>query len=196
MIHVDPVPEPAAFDADVRQVGNAWLGKHPTGQPPSLWRDFSAALAEGFHDLCGYGAMYEPRGTIDHFISIKEARCLAYEWNNYRYASQWINSSKQQGRSGACRVLDPYEVQHDWFEVLLPSLQMTVTDRIPSDLRARAEYTLDRLHLRDDERILRQRQHWMKEYEKTGDIGILERNAPLLARAVLKRQRPATPAGR
>jgi len=145
------------------------------------------ALADGFNELCGYGAMYEPSGTVDHFISIKEARCFAYEWENYRFASQWLNSSKQTRRPNQPAVLDPYEVQDGWFEISLPDLQLMVSDQIPPEFRARAEYTLERLHLRNDERILRQRRHWMAEYERSGDIGILDRNAPLLARAVRKR---------
>lgn len=188
MIHVDPVLEPARFDAEVRQPGNAWLLANPTGQPPSRWRGFSGALAAGFHELCGYAAMHDPNGTVDHFISQREARCLAYEWSNYRYASHWMNGSKSYRRVNELQILDPYEVQDGWFEILLPSLQMTVTDKVPPALRARAEHTLRRLHLRDHEQMLRWRRSWMELFELTGDIRILERRAPLLAQAVLKQQ--------
>ena len=183
MIRVDRVPEPAGFDSEVRQRGNTWLQGHSTGRPLSLWSKFRDALASGFNWLCGYAAMYEPVGTVDHFIPISKERSLAYEWSNYRYASSWINSRKQ-----GFIVLDPYEVQNDWFEIHLPSLQLIITDKIPPALRESAKNTLTVLGLRDDERIIRQRRHWMIEYEQTGDIGILERNAPLLARAVIKRQ--------
>ncbi|MDF5714231.1 MAG: hypothetical protein PUP93_10125 [Rhizonema sp. NSF051] len=38
--------------------------------------------------------MYEPVGTVEHYLSRENYRNLAYEWNNLRFASAWINSSK------------------------------------------------------------------------------------------------------
>lgn len=122
-------------------------------------------------------------GTVDHFVSIKENRGLAYEWSNYRYASGWINSRKQALRSG--EVLDPFHVGDDWFELLLPSLQLRVSERCPPKQRALAENTLVALGLRDDERVLRYRREWLVEYERGEiDLDYLARKAPLLARAV------------
>ena len=69
--------------------------------------------------------------------------------------SQWINASK--GKTPADKLLDPYQVQDGWFEILLPSLQLRVSNKVPYDLRERAEYVLEHLHLCDDERVLRQR---------------------------------------
>jgi len=126
--------------------------------------------------------MFEPVGTVDHFLSCREHRDLAYEWNNYRFASQWINSSKQ---SADDQVLDPFNVEDDWFEILLPSLQLVVTNSVPPEHRERAEYTLSRLHLRDDERVIRQRAEWYRMYRE-GELSLegLRRKAPLIARAV------------
>ena len=191
MIHVAPVPEPPGFDAEVRQKGNAWLLQSREGTPPAYWTAFAPHLAAGFNDRCGYGAMYEPKGTVDHYIGQSECRCFIYEWRNYRFCSGWMNSSKSTGSSGGLRVLDPFEVQDGWFEIILPSLQLRVTEKVPDELRERAKYTLSCLHLCDDERVVRQRRHWMEEYERTGDIGVLERHAPLLARAVEKQTKVA-----
>lgn len=52
---------------------------------------------------CGYSAMFEPVGTVDHFVSVDEDMQLAYDWGNYRYASGWINSSKQMQRGSSIR---------------------------------------------------------------------------------------------
>ena len=190
MIHFDPVPEPPEFDRNARQPGQIWLADHPdASRPRDYWSPFKIQLAEGFHHLCGYSAMYEPVGTVDHYRSVKTHRALAYEWENYRFAAGWINSSKQNAEA----VLDPFEVEDDWFEILLPSLQLVVTPAVPAQKRAQAEYTLERLHLQNDERVIRQREAWYRWYqEKKLSIEGLEEVAPLLARAIRKHQHLTT----
>lgn len=191
MIPVDKsrLGEPAEFDSRCRQKGLVWLAAHPkatrakNARPKSFWNEFRAQLALAFGDLCAYSAMYEPVGTVDHFIPVDTDETLAYEWSNYRFASGWINSSKQ----AAGTILDPLDVQENWFEILLPSLQLVVTNRIPNELRAAAEETLERLHLRNDERVLRQRRRWYRQYLE-GKLALegLRENAPLIAFAVEK----------
>jgi hypothetical protein len=128
--------------------------------------------------------MYEPVGTVDHFASFRNAPKLAYEWDNYRYASGWINSSKQNADD---RVLDPFQVGDEWFEILLPSLQLVLTDKVPAEHRARAEYSLKHLHLQDDERVLRQRREWYRMYQDEElNLSGLRKKAPLIARAIEK----------
>jgi hypothetical protein len=186
VINVSPPQKPPDFDDKVRKPGNAWLAAHPTGRPSPYWSKCKSALADGFRDLCAYSAMYESVGTVDHFHPVDTHRHLAYEWSNYRFASGWINSSKL-----AKVVLDPFEVEDGWFEILLPSLQLVISDDIPPEKRQLAEYTLgDKgLHLRDDERVIRQRQKWYNLYLNEGlPIEILEQMAPLIARAIRKQQ--------
>ncbi len=188
MIRFNPPPEPAEFDQKGRQIGNAWLAKNPDPKkrPRDYWSPFKSHLADGFANLCGYSAMYEPVGTVDHYLCCENHRHLAYEWSNYRYASGWLNSSK---RTLDEQVLDPFQVGDDWFEILLPSLQLVLTDAVPPHERDRAAFTLERLHLRDDERILRQRQVWYQLY-MDGELTLagLERKAPLIARAIRRQQ--------
>jgi hypothetical protein len=94
------------------------------------------------------------------------------------------------------RVLDPYEVQDGWFEILLPSLQLVVTSTILPVFRERAEYTLERLHLRDDERVLRQRRAWHQMYcEGILSLEGLRKTAPLIARAIEKSESKSTEQG-
>jgi hypothetical protein len=187
VIHFDPVPEPPDFDVEARQRGNAWLREHPDAKRPrDFWSPFKRHLAEGFRQLCGYSVMYEPVGTIDHFLSWQQHPEQAYEWSNFRFVSGWINSSKQGIDD---RVLDPFLVENGWFKILLPSLQLVMTDAIPAEEGARAEFTLRRLHLRDDERIIRQRQVWYQSY-LDGKVTLegLEQFAPLIAHAVQQQQ--------
>lgn len=185
MIKVEPVQEPHDFDAKARKPGHAWLAKNKnTGRPRDYWSPFKFKLADGFGQRCGYSAMFEPVGSVDHFVSCKNNMALAYEWNNYPYSQEWLNKSKQTADRA---VLDPYEVEDGWFEIHLPSLQLHATTKIPPSHRARAEYTLVRLHLRDDERVLRQRREWYRMYQE-GELDLtgLRKKAPLIAAAVDK----------
>lgn len=184
MIHVQRVPEPARFESDARQPGTVWLAANPEeGRPIDLWTPFKGYLRDGFGSLCGYAAMLDPTGgTVDHYLSLRNHRHLAYEWSNYRFASSTMNSIKRNADEA---VLDPYEVEGGWFEILLPSLQMRVTALVPPQHRQRAEATLARLRLRDDERMIQWRRSWYEMYE-AGELSLegLERVAPLIAAAV------------
>ncbi|MCP1509294.1 hypothetical protein J2Y83_005268 [Pseudomonas marginalis] len=183
---LNPIPEPEKFDEKCRKPGDLWLKANPTAERPrDLWSPFRHALADGFDDRCGYAAMYIPSGTVDHGISFNEDPLLAYEWSNYRFIDGWINSSKS--KQVAADLLDPFEVQEGWFEISLPSLQLVLTDAVPAEFRARAENTLKKLPLRDDERILRPRRKWLSLYEKTGNLDMLREMAPLIAAAVEKK---------
>jgi hypothetical protein len=182
MIRFDPVQKPLGF-GDAAQRGSTWVAHNPNAaRPKDLWSPFKSFLAAGFRNLCGYSVMYEPVGTVDHFVSWHEDKARAYDWSNYRYASAWINSSKRSVGSG--EILDPFEVGDDWFEILLPSLQLVVSDGIPDGCRKRAEFALQRLHLRDDERVLRQRREWYRMYQE-GELTLegLRKKAPLIAKA-------------
>ncbi len=133
MIHFKRFPEPPAFDENVRRPGNQWLENHPdVKRPRDFWSIFKTDLAEGFRNLCAYTVIHEPVGTVDHFISFNNDKRLAYEWDNYRFASGWVNSSKKTADD---LILDPFEVGDDWFEIHLPSLQMRLTDNIPEEHR-------------------------------------------------------------
>lgn len=193
MIEIDRqrLAEPADFDAQCRQKGLQWLAAHPKAtrkaktRPRDYWSPFKPQLADAFCDLCAYGAMYEPVGTVDHFEPVDANEARAYDWDNYRFASAWINSSKNKRTA----VLDPLWVQQGWFEVLLPSLQLVmVHKKVPAHLQALAEQTLTDLHLRDDERVVRQRRAWLRRYEE-GKLTLdrLWEVAPLIAAAVENR---------
>lgn len=185
-----PIPEPDGFDEDCREAGNDWLAKHPDCKRPcDFWSPFRHALADGFSNRCGYGAMWISSGTVDHFVSVKADKALAYEWSNYRYVEGWINSSKN--KRDEAEILDPFEVQDGWFEIVLPSLQLVLSDSIPAAYRQRAENTLKWLHLRDDERIMRQRRSWYELYQGGLPIERLREKAPLIAAAIDKQSAAA-----
>jgi hypothetical protein len=96
VIPFNPPPEPPDFNEKVRQRGNAWLAKNPDPKKGTrdYWSPFKSNLADGFNNLCAYSVMYEPVGTVEHYLSRENYRNLTYEWSNLRFASAWINSTK------------------------------------------------------------------------------------------------------
>ncbi len=186
----NPIPEPDDFEEQCRKKGAEWLKLNPDAKRPrDLWSPFRLDLAEGFGDRCAFGAMWIGSGTVDHCVSYNEDPDQAYEWNNYRYVDGWLNSSKQKRR--AADLLDPFEVEPGWFEVILPSLQLRLTDAVPKRYRRRAQNMLDLLPLRDDERIVRQRRAWYEAYQEGMPLALLEKKAPLIAAAVRKAEAAA-----
>lgn len=183
MIHFDSVPEPPDFDREVRQKGEDWLGKNPDKKRPrDFWSPFRKHLADGFQNLCGYSAMFEPIGTVDHYISCHQDRTKAYDWANYRFASAWINSSKRTDD----QILDPFEVGEEWFEVELLTFSLVPQiEKIPSSEIEKVKQTQRKLN---NEVIVRQRREWYRTYAD-GEISLegLEKKAPLVARAIQKR---------
>jgi hypothetical protein len=203
MIRVVPKPMSdelrAKYEAKVRVPGLRWLAQNPsaeskpgepppkTKRPPSYWREVRHELADAFHNRCAYTAMsLFSTAQVDHFVSADEDRSKLYEWENFRYCAGWLNSSKKNIRS--TQILDPLAIEDGWFELMLPSLELRVTDRCPEHLRERAEFMLDRLKLRNGPDVRRSRQAWFKLYERDGPkvLPDLDEWAPLLARAIRK----------
>jgi hypothetical protein len=190
MIRVaSPIAEPATFDAECRQQGRAWLATHPNParRPHDYWSPFREDLREGFGRRCGYLAMFLPDGTVDHFISwdtckVTNRARLAYEWSNFRFVAPALNSKKGVLDD---RILDPFEVQDDWFEVEIPSLVLRMTDAIPPALRDKAKLTLDKLGLEQGRNAVLLRWEWYEKYRRGGEpMQELELDAPLVARAI------------
>jgi hypothetical protein len=203
MIKIVPKPMSeelrAKYEARVRGPGSRWLTQNPPvlpkpgepppkpKRPPSYWLEVRDELADAFHERCAYTAMWLSHpGEVDHFVSIDEDRAKLYEWENFRYCAGWLNSSKKNIRS--TQILDPLAIEDDWFELMLPSLELRVTERCPEDLRDRAEFMLDRLKLRNGLQVRRFRQAMLTLYERNGPkvLADLDELAPLLARAIRK----------
>jgi len=125
------------------------------------------------------------KAQVDHFIPVAILKRqgkdeLAYEWSNYRYGEGVLNQRRWEHT-----ILDPFEVADDWFEVLLPSLQLVLTSKVPKRKRKLAEFTIEKLGLRDGEVVVRYRREWFRMYQE-GKLLLagLEEVAPLVAWAV------------
>ena len=94
MIRFEPVPKPADFAAKAEKPGAVWLESHPEAKrPKDYWSPFKPHLAEGFRGLCAYSAMYEPVGTVDHFVSWDEDRSRTYcGGSTSATMSEWCDS--------------------------------------------------------------------------------------------------------
>ena len=185
----NPISEPSEFDRVCRQPGNQWLAAHPSTDSmsfPSYWTRFEADLETAFASRCGWWAMRIQCGTVDHYFckNKPESRHLIYEWSNYRHAAPTLNSSKKELDD---QVLDPFEVQPGWFEVLLPSLQLVRTALVPAHLQAKADFTLQRLKLDNGPKVRRNRQRYYQDYKdgKLTPAGLRD-YAPLVAEVVAK----------
>jgi hypothetical protein len=127
--------------------------------------------------------MWIAEGEVDHFLSKKNRHELAYEWNNYRYIAGSVNGSKGNHDD---KVLDPFEIQDGWFEVILPSLQLIATDKLPAQLKEKAHFTLEKLRLREGTKVVRCRRRWYESFKNGMPMSELEKFAPLVAKAVKK----------
>src|SRR5208283_5268649 len=85
------------------------------------------------------------------------------------------------------QVLDPFEVQPGWFEVLLPSMQLVRTALVPAHLQAKADFTLQRLKLVSGPKVRRNRQRYYEDYknQKLTPTGLRD-YAPLVAEVVAR----------
>lgn len=189
MIRVARVPPPETFDARCRQPGNAWLAQNPDSEEfPGFWRQFAPDLERAFHHRCAYLGIFITKGTVDHYLAKSRERALVYEWSNYRFADFAVNSGKKPAWDG--HLIDPFEVEDDWFEVLLPSCQLRIVEeRVPASLLERVRFTVSKLKLDHGEEVVGLRREWLHWYEQ-GELQLegLRRLAPQVARAVERRQ--------
>ena len=66
--------EPKLFQKRCRDRGLLWLRKNPTAKRPrDYWSPFRNKLADAANNLCAYSGMYEPVGTVDHFIPVSKS---------------------------------------------------------------------------------------------------------------------------
>ena len=189
MIPVTPQPEPAAFDAKVRQKGLAYLqnkGIHldrPT--PPCVrlcdyWRACLDDLHSSYQGHCAYLAVYIERvtdgATVDHFVAKSRRPGLAYEWRNYRLACAVVNSRKRNHDD----ILDPFAIKDGWFRLELVTGRIYPNRELPSGRRLKIQRTIDRLKLDDHaNRELRARHY--QGYRQNDYSGVyLQRQSPFV----------------
>jgi hypothetical protein len=209
MIRVLLAPEPATFDATVRQPGLSAVAEL-VGEPPTVKRpgpkrkkiaerrehipaaDFPPFWTKAHDDLlkayerrCAYLACYiEPANgvaTTDHMVPKSQTWDAVYEWANYRLAGHLINTLK----SDQSVFLDPFEIEDDWFGLEMVDFDVYVRDGFPEHLRAHAANTIPKLNHRECREL---RGEYVESYLRHGvPLAQIARRAPFVARE-LRRQ--------
>jgi uncharacterized protein (TIGR02646 family) len=154
MIPVRRAPEPANFDAEVRQPGNAWLRNNPNAKPSKFepyWTKCIRDLALAYNHICAYLAIYihRPLGadSVDHFIPKSNStigRQKTYEWDNYRLCCIGENRKKNK----KILPIDPFTMQPESFFIDFSDGRIYVNPSIlPKSYRKDCDKTIKILKL-------------------------------------------------
>lgn len=158
MIKVTAQPEPADFDTRVRKPGKKFLAENgvPTESSkfPRCWKNAAQNLYNAYNGICAYTCRYIVQtGSVDHFLPKKQYPHLAYEWDNYRLASQRANSNKGDSTG----IVDPFVVGRNWFELDFPSCLVKPGADAPAAVGDQVTKTIDALKLNDDDSLVQDR---------------------------------------
>lgn len=203
MIPVPLAPEPAGFDATVRQPGRSAIlelvgqaparprkgrarkpratreADIPAAAFPPYWRQALPELREAYKGRCAFLALYIEAATgddsVDHMLPKSRHWDRVYEWSNYRLCAGLINAHK----GDLDGIIDPFECQPGWFALEMIGYQVTLGPSLPADKVAQAEATLPLLNRRE---CRKQREEYVRDYENR-EIALpyLERRAPFVA---------------
>jgi hypothetical protein len=176
-----PKDPPPNFHETTTIPGERWLMRNPDTRkrPRDYWSVHRDYLAECFNNWCGYAIMRMGKCTVDHYLSCVNNRTRAYQWENYRYVCNSINSSKKKLDT---EVLDPFEIEHDWFIVQIPSF-LLIIDKVPAEQQQRAERTVNSLNL--SKGFAAYRHAFYRDFlQGNASIKTLRSYAPLLAAAL------------
>jgi len=188
MIHVDPRPEPAAFNDRVLRRGQRFLRGNPRPTPKqwrshSYWREIGSQLHDEYCGICAYSCHWIPYDTgaetVEHFRPKDLYPDEAYEWGNYRLVCATLN-----GRKGIHEdVLDPFLIQNGWFVIDFPSMLVRPQGDLEPAIQQEVQATIERLGLNDEGTCLKSRVKWVSDYCSPNGIPFdyLRRHAPFIA---------------
>jgi len=189
MIHVVAQPEPATFDAQVRQKGLAWLRKQeivldlPLPEKTVLepyWRHCLDDMHASYNGCCAYLAVFFERvtggGSVDHFIAKSKRADLAYEWRNYRLACSRMNSRKRDYDD----VMDPFDVENGWFQLEPVSGRIFPNPHLPGEQQQCIRATIDRLGLDNAGHREMRARHYQEYREGAYTAEFLRKRSPFV----------------
>lgn len=169
MIPVTLQPEPADFDALVRQRGRQWLTDNGiafhTAPPrasalPNYWKYSTKQLWEAYSGVCAYLAIYFQWSTgaasTDHFIPKSRHAGNAYEWDNYRLSCLGPNRNK----GAFTDVLDPIGLRPDTFVLNLTNGAIRPNPSLDAAQQSAAATTIARLRLDSPENNTMRARHF------------------------------------
>ncbi len=186
MIPVKPQPEPERFKERVKAPGKRFLDQVP--RPTSkqwkgkeYWQKVLPDMRAAYDGICAYSAHWIPYSTgnhsIDHFEPKSTSPDLAYEWTNFRYVSARFNS-----RKGTRAILDPFELQPDWFVIDFGSFLIKAHPSLSPAQQKSVQQTIEYLKLNADDDLVDERASLVNDY-RDGNISFshLRKMAPFIA---------------
>lgn len=159
----------------------------PSEKMPAYWVAALPDMLASYHRLCAYLALYLEHATgnpsVDHMQPKSRAWDKAYEWNNYRLASSFINAKK----GNLELALDPFTISSGTFALEFVAFQVKPGPAAKGALAAQAQASIEMLGL-NRKPCCDAREEYVDNYLK-GDITLcyLERRAPFVAQE-LRRQ--------
>ncbi len=186
MIPVEIQPEPHDFSERVRTPGKEFLSEiaNPTSQQwrgKEYWQRVLLGMRKAYNGICAYSAFWIPYSTgnhsVDHFVPKSKKPELAYEWDNYRYASARFNS-----RKGTHKIVDPFKLLPGWFILDFRTFFVKPNPELSAKQRQPLWETIEHLKLNDDEDLVAERQVWCSHYfHKEISFNHLKKKAPFIA---------------
>ncbi len=186
MIPVEMKPEPSNFSKQVRNPGKQFLSENsnPSSQQwrnREYWQRVLPDMREAYNGICAYSASWIPYSTgnhsIDHFIPKSQQPELAYEWENYRYASARFNS-----RKGMHAVVDPFKLLPKSFILDFSSFFIKPNPKLSVKEQHSLRETIERLKLNDDEDLVIERQTCSLDYLNNEiSLAHLQKRYPFIA---------------
>lgn len=190
-MRVQAKPEYSNFDKQVRQRGQRFLNSCPRPtrkqfKGHNYWAGALDDLRAAYNRLCAYTTrelVYT--GSVDHFRPKSKYPHLAYEWDNYRFARQTINSRKGESED----VIDPFNVRDGWFTLDMPSCLIKPGHNIAKNIQDAVKATIDVLGLNSDDRLVDERCGLLVSLAD-GEITLeyLDRHCPFLSAEVRRQQ--------
>jgi hypothetical protein len=179
LIPVVPQPEPHSFDIRVRQPGRAFLTANPNKKPRNFWNRAIDDLHRAYKGICAYTCVYIPhQGSADHFLPKSRYRDLVYEWNNYRLATEKVNSHKGE----STEVIDPFIVQEGWFIIDFPSCLIRSAPNLSQVIAEQIEKTIGVLKLNTYDYFVQERCNIVLDFlDEHISFDFLSRRFPFLA---------------
>lgn len=210
MMRFAPQPEPADFDAMVRQPGLRLL-KELRGDPtaprrPGPKREPVAAITSGlltdywtrclddlsgaFGQVCAYSCvrvdLVTGARTVDHFKPKESHPDDAYEWANYRFACKTMNTRKGVDE-GIC---DPFTLTDGDFVLDLVTFALSPNPTRPLALQRQVAHTIKKLGLDTQPIRARREAAWQLFVDDRSRRGwdALTRDCPLVAREHIRQR--------
>jgi len=198
MIPVQLQPEPADFDARVRQPGLDWLqtqGIAVMAAPPdpsklpNYWSRSNKPLWERYQGVCAYLAIFfewvTGAASTDHFVAKSALAGDAYEWENYRLCALGPNRNKNKFDD----VLDPIGLAPETFIINFASGSIVVNHALypagtPHAQDAAA--TITRLKLDSPEHNRMRAGHFNNYLSGDCSLAFLARTSPFVYHEVIR----------